>query len=104
MSEPKPHEQDHRRPADLQAERQRQVEALADEYLERLISGETPDRLEFLAAHAELADLLGPRLELVELMHRVARAQCPAPREKASPASSGAPAERVLRVKCPHCG
>jgi tRNA A-37 threonylcarbamoyl transferase component Bud32 len=69
-----------------------------------LLAGETPDRQDFLAAHPELADLLGPRLELVELMHRVARGQRPADGATASPAPPGALAERALRVKCPHCG
>jgi hypothetical protein len=98
MSEPQP------QAPGSQAERQRRAEALADEYLERLLAGETPDRQDFLAAHPELADLLGPRLELVELMHRVARAERPAAGATASLAPPGAPAERALRVKCPHCG
>jgi tRNA A-37 threonylcarbamoyl transferase component Bud32/ribosomal protein S27E len=78
------------------AERQRRVEAAAEEYLEHLLAGKTPDRSAFLAAHPDLADLLEPRLALVELMHRVARGQ--------PPSTGGMPAERVLHVKCPHCG
>ncbi|HTU90312.1 MAG TPA: protein kinase, partial [Gemmataceae bacterium] len=100
MSEPQPQERDNQPEAGLQAERQRQVESLADAYLERLLAGETPNRQDFLAAHAELADLLSPRLELVELMHRLARGQRPAAGKAARPA----PAEGVYRVKCPHCG
>jgi hypothetical protein len=55
------------------AERQRQVEALADEYLEGLLSRQAPDRQAFLAARADVAELLEPRLALLELMHREAR-------------------------------
>ena len=104
MSEPQLPEQVNRSEPGFLAERQRQVEELADEYLEHLLAGETPDRQAFLAAHPELADLLEPRLALVELMHRVARAQRPADGEVASLPPPAAPAERVLRVKCPHCG
>jgi tRNA A-37 threonylcarbamoyl transferase component Bud32/tetratricopeptide (TPR) repeat protein len=102
MSEPK--EQVNPPGPEPQAERQRQVEALAEDYLERLLAGETPDRQAFLAEHSDLADLVGPRLELVELMHRVARAQRPVDGETASLTPPGKPAERVLRMKCPHCG
>jgi len=100
MSQPQPQEQVNHPHPEPQAQRQRQVESLADAYLERLIAGETPDRQGFLAAHAELADLLSPRLELVELMHRVAREQRPA----AGKSANAAAGERVLRVRCPHCG
>ena len=75
MSDPRPHEQADTPEAALVAERQRRVEALADEYLEGLLAGRTPDRPAFLAAHPDLADLLEPRLALVELMHRVAGAR-----------------------------
>jgi tRNA A-37 threonylcarbamoyl transferase component Bud32 len=104
MSEPQPPEQGSQSASDLQAERQHRVETLADEYLERLLASEAPDRRAVLAAHPELADLLGPRLGLVELMHRVARAQRPAAEGPATPGPPGPPAERALRVKCPHCG
>lgn len=100
MSAPQSQEQGNPPSPQVQAERQHQVEALADEYLERLLAGETPGRQELLAAHPELADLLGPRLELVELMHHVARAQRPA----AGKSVNAVPGEHVLRVKCPHCG
>jgi hypothetical protein len=89
MSEPQPSEPSARPESESLAERLRQVEVLADEYLERLLAGETPDRSAFLAAYPELADLLEPRLALVELMHRMARP---------------ALAERAVRMKCPHCG
>jgi WD40 repeat protein/tRNA A-37 threonylcarbamoyl transferase component Bud32 len=104
MSEPQPPEQTNRPNSELLVERQRQVEALADEYLEHLLAGETPGRQAFLAAHADLADLLEPRLALVELMHRVARAERTADGKTASLAPAAAPAERVQRVKYPHCG
>jgi len=97
MSDPQPHEQSDNR----EAERQRQVEALAEEYLDGLLAGRAPDRQAFLAAHADLGELLEPRLALVELMHRAARAARPT---EGATASLGPPAERVLRIKCPHCG
>src|SRR5271154_109859 len=71
-------------------DRQRRVEQLADEYLDALLAGKTPDRQAFLAAHADVADLLEPRLALVDLMHRVAKA--------------GPPRETARHIKCPHCG
>ncbi len=86
------------------AERQRRVEAVAEEYLERLLAGESPDHPAFLAAHPDLADLLEPRLALVELMHRVARGQSSSTGGTASLAHPAAPAERILHLKCPHCG
>src|SRR5258708_6574357 len=104
MNMPQPHEEVNSSAPEPLAERQRRVEELADESLEHLLAGETPDRQAFLAAHPEFAELLGPRLELVELMHRVARAERPVAGETASLAPPQAPAERVLRVKCPHCG
>jgi hypothetical protein len=100
MSEPQSQVQGNPPTPEVQPGRQRQVEALADEYLEALLAGRAPDRQVFLAAHMDVADLLGPRLELVELMHRVARAQHSADGEVVRPAA----AERALRVKCPHCG
>jgi hypothetical protein len=104
MSEPQPPEQPNRPGPEPLAERQRQVEALADEYLERLLAGGPPDRQAVLAAHPDLADLLEPRLALVELMHRVARAGRPADGQTASLARPAGPAERVLHLECPHCG
>jgi serine/threonine protein kinase len=104
MNTPQPHEQSDRSESEVLAERQRQVEALADDYLERLLAGETADRAAFVAAHADLADLLEPRLALVELMHRVARAERADERETTTLAAPNAPGERVLRVRCPHCG
>jgi ribosomal protein S27E/predicted Ser/Thr protein kinase len=104
MSETQPNEQSNRSEPELLVQRQRQVEALAEEYLERLVAGETPDRQAFLGAHPDVADLLEPRLALLELMHRMAHAERPAAGETASLAPPQAPAERVLRVKCPHCG
>jgi tRNA A-37 threonylcarbamoyl transferase component Bud32 len=104
MSAPQPHEPPNHPDSGLLVERQRQVEALADDYLEQLLAGETPARQAFLAAHADLAELLEPRLALVELMHRVARAERPADGRTASLPTPDAPAERALRVKCPHCG
>ena len=74
MSEPPQHEPTDRPEAEAAAERQRRVEALADEYLEHLLTGKAPDRQAVLAAHPDLADLLGPRLALVELIHHVAHA------------------------------
>jgi hypothetical protein len=101
MSEPQPHQQVAAPESQPGVDRQRRVEALAEEYLEGLLAGQTPDRQAFLAAHADLADLLEPRLALVELMHRVARGQRPA----GSPTTSLAPpGEHVLRIRCPHCG
>jgi hypothetical protein len=104
MSEPQSPKQPADTSSEPQAERQRQVDALADEYLERLLEGGTPDRQTFLAAHPDLADLLEPRLALVELMDRVARAQRPADGQTVNLARPAAPPERALHIKCPHCG
>ncbi len=93
MSVQRPQEASDRPESERLAERQRQVESVADAFLERLLAGETPDRQELLAAHADLADLLGPRLELVELMHHVARAQRPA---EAGTASLGGAADGAV--------
>jgi WD40 repeat protein/tRNA A-37 threonylcarbamoyl transferase component Bud32 len=101
---PQPHERADTPESELLAERQRRVEALADDYLEGLIGDRTPDRHALLAAHPDLAELLEPRLALVELIHRVARARHPAAGETVRLTTPAAPAERVLRVKCPHCG
>jgi tRNA A-37 threonylcarbamoyl transferase component Bud32/ribosomal protein S27E len=102
MSDPQPQEQD--KSSISEAERQRRAEALADEYLDRLLRGETLDRQAFVAEHPDLADVLGPRLELLELMHRVARAERSDGVQTASLTPRGAAGERVLRIKCPHCG
>src|SRR5262249_4291024 len=111
MSEPQSPEQANCPEPQSLADRQRQVEALADEYLERLLAGETPNRQALLVAHPDLADLLQPRLALADLMHRVARAERradgpPGTAEVATASGDPLPvaAERALRVKCPHCG
>ena len=104
MSEPQNPAQPSDPKSERRAERQRRAEAAADEYLERLLAGETPDRQAFLTAHADLADLLEPRLALVELMHRVARGHATAGGGTASLVSPAAPAERAIYLKCPHCG
>ena len=101
MSEPETLEQGKPSTPETPESRQRRVEALADAYLDRLLAGQAPDRSAFIAEHADLADLLGPRLELVELMHRVVKAQRPIKDQEAKPAN--VPDERALRVKCPHC-
>jgi hypothetical protein len=90
VSDPRPHEPAGAPEAAPPGDRQRRVEALAEEYLEGLLAGRAPDRRAALAAHPDLADLLEPRLALVELMHRAARA----PRA----------AERAVHIRCPHCG
>ncbi len=43
---------------------------LAEEFLERLHAGESPDREAILAAHPDLAEPLRRRLSLVELIWR----------------------------------
>ncbi len=73
MSKQHPH--DSSIPSDGGRDAERRVEELADEFLERLLAGEAPDRQAMLSAHLDLAGLLELRLALVELMHRVARAE-----------------------------
>jgi tRNA A-37 threonylcarbamoyl transferase component Bud32 len=104
MSDSQPQDENNRNADERQAHRQRQVESLADEYLERLLRGDQPDRQRLLAEHPAIADLLGPRLELIELMHRVAHAQ-PSP-NIASQATlpPEAPVDRAQHIRCPHCG
>jgi WD40 repeat protein/tetratricopeptide (TPR) repeat protein len=94
---------------------ERQVQALAEQYLDQLQAGATPDRQALLTAHPDLVERLEPRLALVELMCRLARAGAsdsgtpipPAPVLDANGAKTSQPprpAERTLRIKCPHCG
>jgi tetratricopeptide (TPR) repeat protein len=101
----------------------RQVEALAEEFLDQLHGGAQPQREVFVAAHPEIADLLNRRLRLVEMLHRLGphqesdtlapRAEAtanhppPAPASDILPTVLGTPenqTERTLRFKCPHCG
>ena len=48
----------------------RLVDRIAEEYLDRLIAGEVPDRSEILRAHPEVAVDLDRRLALMELLFR----------------------------------
>lgn len=50
-------------------DRDRQIEAIAEAYLDRLLAGEKPDRLAVLAAYPHLADRLERHLILMEMMH-----------------------------------
>jgi len=51
---------------------QRQVESLAERYLDQLQRGLTPDRKALAAGNPEIAELLARRLELVDQMHSLA--------------------------------
>ncbi|MCZ6688142.1 MAG: tetratricopeptide repeat protein [Planctomycetota bacterium] len=49
------------------------VADLAEEFLDRLIAGESPDREAFLASHAEIADKLEDHLDLLEGLYHSRR-------------------------------
>jgi hypothetical protein len=68
MSDTTPHG-----PTDDCSDAERRVEEIAEEYLDRLQAGETPDRGAVLADYPDLGDLLDRRLKVVELMHGVGR-------------------------------
>lgn len=46
-----------------------QLEQFSDWYLDQLQSGQSPPRVEIVAAYRELADQIQRRLELIELLH-----------------------------------
>ena len=74
------------------------VAELAEEYFDRLIAGESPDRETFLASHAEIAGKLSDRLDLLEGLYRSRRpseAQLPASTLTADIQSSQALPDRV---------
>jgi hypothetical protein len=50
-----------------------EIERLSEDFLERLLAGEEPDRKAFVAAHSEVAESLERRLRLVEMLHRAGR-------------------------------
>ena len=52
------------------------VEEIAEQYLDRLQAGETPDREALIAAHPGLTGLLEQELSLVEALHRAGRHKC----------------------------
>ena len=80
---------------------ERQIEAVAEKYFAELRAGSSPDVPALLAAHADIADRLKPRLALVERLFRAGQrvgAQ--------APLAGGVrlPADQAHRLKCPHCG
>ena len=79
------------------ADREALIDEIAEQYLDDLQAGETPDRFALLAAHPEITSALDRRLSLVEAMHRMADAQ---PLHEAPPVADG----RAIRVRCPQCG
>ncbi|MBI1916964.1 MAG: serine/threonine protein kinase, partial [Planctomycetes bacterium] len=67
-------------PAPLNAEAERELEELAEQYLARLEAGEPPDRKVLLRAHPHLGALLDRRLARVELLYRMSHRDAgPAP-------------------------
>ncbi|HLN31548.1 MAG TPA: WD40 repeat domain-containing serine/threonine protein kinase [Gemmataceae bacterium] len=50
------------------------LQALVDDFLERLQAGECPDPYEILAANPQIAPQLAPRLELIQELHELAEA------------------------------
>ncbi|MCZ6687997.1 MAG: serine/threonine-protein kinase [Planctomycetota bacterium] len=58
------------------------LDRIAEEYLNRLQAGESPDREALLAEHLDIAEVLGHHLDLVEKL-RAAAADAPAPEEVA---------------------
>ncbi|MBI3467785.1 MAG: protein kinase, partial [Planctomycetes bacterium] len=111
---------------------ERQVESIAERYLDQLQAGQKPDRRALLAAHPEIAKELERRLVLVEIMYGVAQpaeqpsnvsgaagpdapsqpppwlpGAGPSPPHDHSPLAthhSPASPERAIHLKCPHCG
>ena len=71
------------------------VEEIAEQYLDRLLSGGTPDRRALIAANPDIAELLDRRLALVELMMKARpRGRSPAlvpPGGRADPAKTPRP-------------
>lgn len=59
--------------ASLSPELQQRVDALAEEFLDRLQTGMPLDRDALLASHADIAEPLRRRLALIDLMHRAQR-------------------------------
>ena len=49
---------------------ERRLDEIAEQFLDRLQAGETPDKATFLAAHPEIAALLEEHLTLVENLHQ----------------------------------
>src|SRR4051812_26370320 len=79
-------------------DREAQIEALVEEYLDALQAGEQPNRAALLAAHIDIAGALDRRLVLVEVMYRLARSRTDD--DTAPPEGDG----WAIRVRCPHCG
>ena len=46
-----------------------QLEQLGDWYLDQLQAGQSPHRVQIVAAYRDLADRIQRRLELIELLH-----------------------------------
>lgn len=82
----------------LPPELEQQVQARVEEYEKRLRAEEDPDPYEFLAAHAALAAHLGPRLEAVEELHRLAQAR-PVLGSTASASEEGTPPDFLGRYR-----
>src|SRR3954451_6821399 len=80
---------------------EQQVEALVEQFLEQLRTGQVPDRTNWVAAHPQLAPWLERRLTLVEVICRVARAVQPKGDPLARPPGH---AEQAMHLPCPHCG
>jgi WD40 repeat protein len=107
MNEPSPSIQEkNQRGGTGQPHDEELVEQLAEKYLDQLLAGQAPDRGRLLAAHADIAAALEPRLSLVELMHRMAQAQKQAGGStlQAPKASFAERSEHAVRFQCPHCG
>jgi eukaryotic-like serine/threonine-protein kinase len=73
------------------------LQAVVEEFLAALQRGESPDRVQTVAAHPELASWLDERLRFIELVYRAGQN---------ADAAEGhpLPADRANRLKCPHCG
>ncbi|MCZ6691956.1 MAG: serine/threonine-protein kinase [Planctomycetota bacterium] len=56
------------RPARSAPDTERLIESIAEEYLDQLQSGETPNREALISSHQDLAVILDRRLSLVEMM------------------------------------
>ena len=79
-------------------DREAQIEALVEEYLDALQAGEQPNRAALLAVHTDIAEALDRRLALVEVMYRLARSRTDD--DTTPPEGDG----WAIRVRCPHCG
>ncbi|MBI3467783.1 MAG: protein kinase [Planctomycetes bacterium] len=96
MSDPMPSEGADESPQGAAGkEASRQLDELAEQFLDLLQAGQRPDRQAWLASHPEIAAQLDQRLALIERLFQASR--------PLKPSAAEVP-ERAIHLKCPHCG